>query len=361
MTARVLQALGVVFVLTLVGGALAGFSVLKDRVRVVVAADAAAAGPDPIALLRDDVQVLAGDLAALQAALPQNLERLAGALDQQAAARHAQVLAMSPRVTAIERQLASMQHELTRLREAAATAASAPVPEPAPAPAPVPEPSAAPAAEPLAPVADPGAAAAAPAAKPAGFLSFALPATTFRVDEPQDYVLLPELSRVGFDAKSTLHDFSGVTSAVRGAFRLDFDDPDGAWSGEVRCAAATLATGVDGRDAAMREHLATEEHPDIVFRLERFAPAAGGIDVAARTASGQIAGTMTIRGKAQPLRMPVTLSVDPQRRLVVQGQVALKLSDYDVPVPSQLGLIRMQDEVVVWVALRARPQGGGPK
>jgi len=30
-----------------------------------------------------------------------------------------------------------------------------------------------------------------------------------------------------------------------------------------------------------------------------------------------------------------------------------------VPVPSQLGLINMQDEVQIWIALRARPAAGG--
>ena len=32
--------------------------------------------------------------------------------------------------------------------------------------------------------------------------------------------------------------------------------------------------------------------------------------------------------------------------------------DYGVPVPSQLGVINMQDEVKIWIALRARVQAG---
>ena len=39
-----------------------------------------------------------------------------------------------------------------------------------------------------------------------------------------------------------------------------------------------------------------------------------------------------------------------------------KLSDYEVQVPSQLGgTITMQDEVKVWIALRARIQLGASK
>ena len=70
---------------------------------------------------------------------------------------------------------------------------------------------------------------------------------------------------------------------------------------------------------------------------------------------------MTIRGQTRELTMPVAIEVDPQKRVVVTGQAPLELSDYGVPVPSQLGIINMQDEVVVWVALRARVQTGGGK
>jgi polyisoprenoid-binding protein YceI len=194
-----------------------------------------------------------------------------------------------------------------------------------------------------------------------GFLSFSVPATTFRFDELQDYVLIPELCRVGFDAKSTLHDFTGVTSQVKGGFRADFDDPEGAWTGEVIAQAAALATGVEGRDTNMREHLDTAHHTEIRFVVERFRPAPDGVDVAKQTVRGEVAGTMTIRGRSKPFAMPVAIEVDPQKRVVVKGQAPLKLGDYGVPVPSQLGLINMQDEVVVWIALRARASSGARK
>jgi hypothetical protein len=54
------------------------------------------------------------------------------------------------------------------------------------------------------------------------------------------------------------------------------------------------------------------------------------------------------------LAMPVRASVDASRRLLLEGQVALSLRDYGVPVPSKLGVISMEPEVVVWIALRAR-------
>lgn len=379
MTGKLLQILGVLFVLGLVGGAVAGFGILKDRVKVVIAADEAASGPEPVALLRDDVKVLAEDLGNLQQALGPNFEQLANGIEERAAVRHGEVAALRREVALLQQQLAELARAqaaartevgqlVARLeaqpaaRQAASGADGAAPVEPAPRPtetgATGPAPVANEPAVVVAPPAEPTTADAAPApSKPKG--AFLFGGSKFRCDEPNDYEIVPELSRVGFDAKSTLHDFTGVTQDVSGRMTLDFDDPAGAWTGSVRCMAATLKTGVDGRDSNMWEYLDSKNHPAIEFTLEKFVPAAAGVDVAKQTARGEVTGTMTIRGKARSVRMPVELSIDPQRRLVLNGEMPLRLPDYEVPVPSQLGVINMQEEVRVWIALRARVKAAG--
>ncbi|MBM4063855.1 MAG: YceI family protein [Planctomycetes bacterium] len=366
--------------------------------RVVVDLDDRATGPDPVALLRDDVATLQRDLGDLRTSLGGNFERLGTALEERAEARHgdekalarevaavqqaqfgqradlgkvaAQVQGIDQRLAQLAEQVAAMPHAATGTAPATAGQPDAGVPAAAApgsaeVPTPKAEPAAAPAAVvPLAGAPEPGPPEAAPAAKPAqpkgSFLSFSVPATKFQFTEPQDYVLVADLCRVGFDAKSTLHDFTGVTSKVRGQFTADFDDPDGAFRGSVACEAKTLVTGVDGRDAALREHLDTEHHPEITFTIGRFEPVE--VDAGQLTCAGTIAGQMTIRGKTRDVRMPVKISVDPSKRVVIEGQMPLLLSDYGVPVPSQMGgAIKMQDEVQVWVALRARVQAGGRK
>ena len=99
--ARLLQVIGVVAVLGLVGGAIAGFAVLKDRVRIVIADDSASAAPDPTALLRDDVQVLARRFEQLQRAVADNFGQLATGIEQGASARHRDVEALRREVTAL--------------------------------------------------------------------------------------------------------------------------------------------------------------------------------------------------------------------------------------------------------------------
>lgn len=363
MLGRTLQILGALAVVSLVAGATAGFAVLKDRVRIVVQDGETAPGPDPGALLRDDVQVLARDVQGLQQAVAQNFDALATGLEAGAQNRHADVLALRRQVAGLQDHMQRLQQSLAEMEGLVALLQSG---RAAPststmAAAPTADPTAASngAGEPGHGQAPPEAAVRSSPAETApakGFLSFTLPSSRFRFECLQDYKLLPELSRVGFDAKSTLHDFSGVTSELTGSFRADFDDPQGLCEGEVVVRAEALKTGVDGRDSNMYEHLDTEHHAEIRFAIERFEAAANGIDVAAGTAKGEVRGRMTIRGRTRAFAMPVTIEVDVRQRLVVTGQQELKLTDYDVPVPSQLGLISMADEVVVWVALRARAQ-----
>ena len=396
MPRKLLQWLGVLFVLGLLGASVGGLMVLKDRIRLVVQLDAAAQGPDPLALLRDDLQVLQRELGEVRTALGGNFERLGTALEERADARHAEVLTIGQNVAAVQStatgqaavlarlgtQLADVERRLAGLGDSVAMVAAQksagaglvaaaqggeavakdpvqPPPSTTPVEPAVPAPVvAAPTPEVAPPVTPP----AAPAAKKGKFLSFSVPESKFQFTEAQDYVLAADLCRVGFDAKSTLHDFTGVSTKVAGQFRADFDDPAGAWTGAVTCDVKGLATGVEGRDTGMFEHLDAEHHPLLRFTIARFAPTR--VDGAAMTAEGTVHGQMTIRGKARDVQMPVKVSVDAGTRVVVEGQMPLKLSDYEIPVPSQLGgAIAMQDEVSVWIALRARLQApaGGAK
>jgi len=63
---------------------------------------------------------------------------------------------------------------------------------------------------------------------------------------------------------------------------------------------------------------------------------------------------MTIRGVDKDIQMKVNGRIDESRRLVIEGEVPLRLSDFSVHVPSKLGLISMNDQVRVWIHLRAR-------
>jgi polyisoprenoid-binding protein YceI len=387
MPSKLLQWIGVASVLALVGVGVGALLVVKDRVRIEIQSDTTQPGPDPLALLRDDVQVLQRELSELRSSLGSNFERLGNALEERATARHTELQAMARDLTqhlqadavtgrtlanlqaqldGVDRTLVAIQHggsqtaQATNPGKVEVPPADPVAQAPEQAQEPAPEPAGARTSETPAQPERPAAPLATPARKTGAFLSFSVPETKFQFDQPQTYVLVSDLCRVGFDAKSTLHDFTGVTGRVTGRFTADFDDPAGAWQGEVACEAGTLTTGVDGRDSNMWEYLDTAHNAQIRFVIARFEPVQ--VDVANKTAKGTIHGQMSIRGKTRDIQMPVTIAVDASQRVQIEGQMPLKLSDYEVQVPSQLGgTITMQDEVKVWIALRARVQVGASK
>jgi polyisoprenoid-binding protein YceI len=140
---------------------------------------------------------------------------------------------------------------------------------------------------------------------------------------------------------------------------VDLSKPEGGISGKVSIRTNSLNTGVEGRDEAMLEHLASELNPNIEFVFESFKSSAS--DRAAKTLAGQVMGKMTINGTTQAITMKVTAYVDESRRLVIEGEAPLSRADYNVEIPGQLGVITVEDEVRIWIHLRSRAKTEGGK
>lgn len=359
-------------------GTAAGLAVLNDRVRIVVQADGT---PDAAALataqLRDEVGQVQRDLRALADALTAGVQHLAAAQDEAAAAHavtlgaqiqklHAAHEQVSARVQGIvdgQRTLrAAFDDVATRALAAALLPASAQphidqsgadhprADQPSDAVPTPPQPTAL-----AVPVEPPPPAADAPPARRRSAFAFSLPSQAFRFDARQRFELLPSLSRVGFDAKSTLHDFTGVTSKLSGTVTLNLAAPGADCRGAIHVDAAALDTGLAGRNDAMREHLATAQHSEIVFAFESMTDVT--VDAKELRTLGTVHGKLTIRGQTHDLTMQVRLHVDASRRVHAEGEAKVLLSAYGVPVPSQLGMIKMEDEVKIWIALQARSLG----
>ncbi len=376
---KFLQALGVLGLVAWTLGGVVVWKVVGDRVHVTVVDGDDRAGDERMLLLEDRLGALETDLRTLASTLGENFELLAARVDDDAESRAARIAgdlrslretiaargagpagALEPELA---RRLDRLDAALARLAGAPGAAAldgppghaghaghagadehATPLDEGLALPVPPAEPAPAPPQD------------EAPTAPKKSFLAFRLPSDDFAFDQLRHYVLVPSLSRVGFDAKSTLHDFSGVSTAVGGELDADLSRPATA-SGFVRVTAESLRTGLDERDEALDEHLAVGEHPELEFRLESFEP--GTIDVPGQRLQGLAKGRMTIRGVSREVAMPVHAYVDDSRRLVIEGEMPLRLPDYEVPVPNKLGVISMEEEVKVWIALRARSAPAG--
>ena len=299
MSSRLLQVAGVVAILGLVTGSIAALLVVKERIHITIAAEEAAArrGPDPIELLRADV----GSLGAEVALLNKNLAALA-----------ARIEALEARLDA--RRAPSGQDGT------AAPAASQPASSPK-----------------------------------KGFLAFELPSAAFAFDQRQSFAIIPALSRVGFDAQSTLHDFSGVSSKVEGTLRVNLARAEAKPSGKLTVEAGSLDTGLADRDVDLRKTLDVEHFQALTFEWSGFATTA--VDARAMTLEGIATGKLTIRGKTHEVSIPVKVAVDGSRRVAIDGELVIRLADYGVVPPSPMGMIKVADELKLWIALRARLLG----
>jgi len=341
-----LAAIGALSILAACTFALSGLLIVKDRVSITIAPEPGSGAIDPLQLLREDVASLRSDFDQLSAALESGVGELARSLDDSARQR---AIALDMRLGTIEEGLSHLVERTSALdAPSRETIASLPAPPedadrspPAAATTPLAPPPALPAADPAPPA--------------AGTLGFRLPSGRFRFDAAQRFQALGSLSRVGFDAKSTLHDFTGAATGVTGEFSLNLADPAAGCRGWVEIDSGTIRTGVDGRDEEMRKLLRTATSPAIRFEIDSLE--SPQVNAAAQTVGGTAVGKLIIGGESRDIRVPVRLAVDESRRLVVEGEWSLLMSDYAITPPRQLGMISVEDQVRAWLSIRARAIG----
>lgn len=413
MSRRFLQVFGLAALVGMFVASVGALLMVKEKFTITIAGDTAAKhdGPDPVALLRDDVGSLRRDQAALAQTLEKNFlaladsptadgvdgKTLAAALApvREALARHEAELkrqsveSRSGGEAAKREVLAALDGLRTRIEALAAretTAAAAPPPaepppppvSPSPAPAPLPAPEApvptptptptpptppAPAVVPAPNAPSPTAAgetpastaAAAPAEKRKRFLSFNLPSKGFDFDKATRFEWIPSLSRVGFDAKSTLHDFSGTAADVEGSFTARLSHPEAGAKGNAKVLAVNLDTGIKERNQDMESSLEVTRFPTIEFVLSSFQTTQ--VDAKAMTVSGTAKGKLTLHGVTKDVTVPLRFSVDESRRVVVEGETPVRMSDYGVSVPTKMGVLSVSNDAKIWLALRARAVG----
>jgi len=164
-----------------------------------------------------------------------------------------------------------------------------------------------------------------------------------RVSAPRQIFRLDQTkSLVRFDAKAFLHDVSGKTSKIQGTIRLADQEHLSDAEGCIRIDAASLETGARARDAIMRgDHLETHKYPTIAFDLtqvEQARPVAGGWEFVAR-------GLLTLHGVSREMPLAIRGRRDGEA-VRLSGEVAVKMSDHQIPTPTLL-FLAVEDQVVV--------------
>ena len=383
---RSLQHFGVAALACLVIGSAIALSVVKDRIQIVVSEpeDPAERGPDLLELLRADVMELRAEIARGDELLPQHLQTvhdsLASGDSERDTALRTELAQLRAQLATLETRLdtsaraseaartqtqdslqrfatalnelsgaiaanAQQAAELARARVEVVPVAVTPIDVKAVEVTPV---ETVPVVVAPVPAVEPE-----PAKK--GFLSFKVPEKGFRFDARQKLSIVASLSRVGFDAKSTLHDFTGVTQKVEGELVVDLARPGDAPKGRIAIDAGSLDTGLADRDEGMRELLESAQQKQITFAWSTFEPQS--VDTEKQLVVGTARGKLTIRGVERDLAMPVKVSVDASKRVGIEGEAKIKLTDFGIEPPSQLGMISVEDELRIWISLRARTLG----
>ncbi len=383
---RSLQHFGVAALACLVIGSAIALSVVKDRIQIVVSEpeDPAERGPDLLELLRADVMELRAEIARGDELLPQHLQTvhdsLASGDSERDTALRTELAQLRAQLATLETRLdtsaraseaartqtqdslqrfatalnelsgaiaanAQQAAELARARVEVVPVAVTPIEVKAVEVTPV---ETVPVVVAPVPAVEPE-----PAKK--GFLSFKVPEKGFRFDARQKLSIVASLSRVGFDAKSTLHDFTGVTQKVEGELVVDLARPGDAPKGRIAIDAGSLDTGLADRDEGMRELLESAQQKQITFAWSTFEPQS--VDTEKQLVVGTARGKLTIRGVERDLAMPVKVSVDASKRVGIEGEAKIKLTDFGIEPPSQLGMISVEDELRIWISLRARTLG----
>lgn len=162
-------------------------------------------------------------------------------------------------------------------------------------------------------------------------------------------------SEIKFKANAFLHDFTGVTENISGRFELNLNHLEQPGRGAIELPAKTLNTKNTKRDKLMREkHLQTESYPLIRFviieaKLEYN-------DVLQKKADYVLLGEFQLHGQSRIIRVIATLDYRNPERLEIVGSFPVKMTDYNIPIPSVAAVFRVKDKVNVTFSLTAVPK-----
>jgi polyisoprenoid-binding protein YceI len=152
-----------------------------------------------------------------------------------------------------------------------------------------------------------------------------------------------EVSRgtLSFDGKSTLGDFTGTTTTLRGQMT------GGAALAQVRgwveSPVTTLKTGNDRRDRDLVKTMDAEIFPTIRFELTGVTPEWERGD----SAGVVLAGNFVIHGVTRAERIPATVVRSPEGIRVQASGIPMDLHDYQIDKLTRFLVFKMKRDIVV--------------
>ncbi len=147
---------------------------------------------------------------------------------------------------------------------------------------------------------------------------------------------------LSFDGKSTLGDFTGTTTTVRGQMRGGATLAD--VRGWVEAPVNTLKTGSDRRDRDLNKTMESSIYPTIRFQLEGVRPEWERGD----SAGVILEGDFFIHGVQRRVRITAAVVRTPDG-VRVTGSLPMNLHDYKVDKLTRFLVFKMKPDIVVYV------------
>jgi polyisoprenoid-binding protein YceI len=150
---------------------------------------------------------------------------------------------------------------------------------------------------------------------------------------------------LSFDARATVGDFTGTTTAVTG--EMSGGDNLSQVRGWVEAPVRTLETGNDRRDRDLNKSMESDEYPVIRFELTGVEPGASAAD----SLPVLLRGRFIIHGVTREATVPASVVLRPDA-VRVRGETLLDLEDYGIGgLTKMMGMLKMHEEIVLHIDL----------
>lgn len=154
-----------------------------------------------------------------------------------------------------------------------------------------------------------------------------------------DFGVAAATSAVSFRSDALLETIVGTSTALSGTVSTDLANPSST-TATVSFPVTSLVTGVDMRDEHLHgaDWLNAAEFPEVTFALSGAEFAAGTALTHGVAVQGTVSGTLTIRGVAQPISAPATVTyyevANVQNTYGIDANVLRVESTFDIALSS---------------------------
>jgi polyisoprenoid-binding protein YceI len=157
---------------------------------------------------------------------------------------------------------------------------------------------------------------------------------------------------LSFDARANVGDFTGTTSTVTGALTGGGDFT--AVRGWVETPVRSLKTGNEHRDRDLNKSMDSDRYPMLRFELAGITP----VDAEhGDSAHAMLHGAFTAHGVTRDVDVPASIIFGTDST-AIRGDFPLNLKEFKIGgLAKFLGIFKMDEHIVVHVALAFRPSG----